>query len=175
MNSNVLEELVEALLSSIEALETDTAATLQLLRAEGIASDEKLAPHLEQARAASSVRARATRVRLQHLIASASKEEERAAKKSQEGAGEEHHGEDAAQVSKTSHTHTKATQQAAELAKRQSKDTQHSERTTEGQQSGEPGSAGQRGENGIESGRKADLQLDKDDGSSPSKTGHQAA
>jgi hypothetical protein len=59
--------ILDELFSSIEILETQTAALLQFLKDRG-ASDEQLAPYLEQAGKASSIKRRAARVRIDHLI-----------------------------------------------------------------------------------------------------------
>jgi len=67
--ANPAKEAFNDLLSHLEHLETVTGAILQFLKANGIATDEKLAPYLEQASKASDVRMRAARARLEHLFA----------------------------------------------------------------------------------------------------------
>ena len=80
-NTNIVEEILHDLFSSMEALETQNTAILQFLKDKGIATDEELASHLEQAGNASSVRWRGVRVRADYLFASAIKAAEQAADK----------------------------------------------------------------------------------------------
>jgi hypothetical protein len=80
-NTNILEEIFHDLFSSMEALETQNTAILQFLKEKGIATDEELASHLEQAGNASSVRWRGVRVRADYLFASAIKAAEQASEK----------------------------------------------------------------------------------------------
>ncbi|HTZ98426.1 MAG TPA: hypothetical protein VMB18_18635 [Terriglobales bacterium] len=69
----IVQEIADDLFPAFEALETQSAAILQFLKAKGMATDEELAPYLEQAANGSSVRWRAVRIRLEHLISSAVK------------------------------------------------------------------------------------------------------
>lgn len=69
MDDKLVRQVFEELLHSLEALDTKCAAILQFLRNKGIASDDELAAYFEQAGNASSVRWRATRVRINHLLA----------------------------------------------------------------------------------------------------------
>lgn len=80
MDENIAQELIHELFTSLEALETKNAAILSFLKAKGIATDEELAPHFEQAGNASSVRWRAARVRMDHLLSAAMKSSEQDAK-----------------------------------------------------------------------------------------------
>jgi hypothetical protein len=79
--NNVVQEILHDLFSSLEALETQSTAILQFLKDKGIATDEELAAHLEQAGNASSVRWRGVRVRADYLFASAIKAAEEATEK----------------------------------------------------------------------------------------------
>src|ERR1700674_2424856 len=80
-NTNIVQEILHDLFSSMEALETQNTAVLQFLKDKGIATDEELSSHLEQAGNASSVRWRGVRVRADYLFASAIKAAEQAAER----------------------------------------------------------------------------------------------
>jgi signal recognition particle GTPase len=62
------EELFDELFTLLEALEARNEAIAGLLKDQGIATDEKLQPYLEQAGNAASVRWRAARARMEHLF-----------------------------------------------------------------------------------------------------------
>lgn len=76
MDEKIVQEILDELFSSLEALETQSAAVLQFLKDKGIANGDELAPYLEQAGNASSVRWLAARVRIEHLLAGAMKSAE---------------------------------------------------------------------------------------------------
>src|SRR5579872_4347583 len=57
----------------MEPIETQSGALMQFLKAKGLATDEELAPFLEQAGNAANVRWRAVRVRTAALISNAMK------------------------------------------------------------------------------------------------------
>src|SRR4029077_1310671 len=78
MDEAILQQIFDELFSSLEPLETQNAALLQFLKAKSIATDEELAPYLEQAGNASNVRWRGVRVRAGALISSALKPPEQA-------------------------------------------------------------------------------------------------
>src|ERR1700693_5957569 len=80
-NNNFVQEILHDLFSSLESLETQNTAILQFLKDKGVATDEELASHLEQAGKASGVRWRGVRVRADYLFASAVKAAEQAAEK----------------------------------------------------------------------------------------------
>jgi hypothetical protein len=81
MDENLVQEILDALFSSLEGLETRTVAILQFMKDKRLATEEELAPHLEQAANASNVRWRAARVRINHLLSSAQKPPEEIAEK----------------------------------------------------------------------------------------------
>ena len=59
----------------------EAPAVLEFLKDKGLATDEELALHFEQAANASNVRWRAARVRINHLLSSALKPDEKVAEK----------------------------------------------------------------------------------------------
>lgn len=67
-NVEPLREIFDQMFALLEALETQNIAVVQFLRDEGIAADDKLAPYLERAGNASSVKWRAARARMEHLL-----------------------------------------------------------------------------------------------------------
>ena len=107
MDEKIAHELLDELLSSFEALETQSAAILQFVKAKGIATDEDLAPYFQQAAEASSVRWRAARVRINRLLSSAIKSAEPRAEKEPAQAAPK--GQQPAANTSREATHTKQT------------------------------------------------------------------
>lgn len=68
MNNDAMKEVLNELFSHLERLETQTEAILQFLKEKKRVTDKQLAPYLEQAGNASSVKWRAARVRINHLL-----------------------------------------------------------------------------------------------------------
>ncbi len=68
MDDKIAQLILDELFSSLETLETQTAAILQFLKEKGGASEEQLAPYLQQAGRASSIKRRAARVRIDYLL-----------------------------------------------------------------------------------------------------------
>src|ERR1700756_3867976 len=68
MDEKIAQLILDELFSSLENLESQTAAIMQFLKEKGGASDEQLAPYLERAGRASSIKRRAARVRLDYLL-----------------------------------------------------------------------------------------------------------
>jgi len=120
MDLQALEEVVDELVSSIEAVEAQATAAVQFLKAQGLATDEQLTPYMQQAGTASNVKWRAARLRLKRILSSAVKEEERSAKEAH-GAAEKQQVAPGPAVDdkKQPDANAKAAQQAAELAKPQ--------------------------------------------------------
>jgi chemotaxis protein histidine kinase CheA len=72
-NPEPIKEILDELFSLLEILETQNLALTQFLKDQGIATDEKLAPYLDRAGNASSVKWRAARARMQYLLSPAAK------------------------------------------------------------------------------------------------------
>jgi len=72
--SNPLKEIFEELFGLLESLEAQSMALTQFLKDQKIGNDKKLAPYLEQAGNASSVKWRAARARMEYLLAPMQKE-----------------------------------------------------------------------------------------------------
>jgi hypothetical protein len=89
MNVEIVEELLNELGSSLERLEAQQAALLQLLKDKNIVTDDQLGTYLTQSGKASSVRWRAVRVRLDSLLSAEKQKEEQLAEKNHPQAGAE--------------------------------------------------------------------------------------
>jgi len=72
-NPEPIKEILDELFSLLESLETQSLALTQFLKDQGIAADEKLAPYLDRAGNASSVKWRAARARMQYLLSPVAK------------------------------------------------------------------------------------------------------
>lgn len=73
-NVEPIKEILDELFSLLETFETQSIAIMQFLKDQGIATDEKLAPYLDSAGNASSVKWRAARARMQYLLSPIQKE-----------------------------------------------------------------------------------------------------
>jgi len=79
-NPEPIKEILDELFSLLESLETQSLALTQFLKDQGIATDEKLAPYLDRAGNASSVKWRAARARMQYLLSPVAKKTDDGAK-----------------------------------------------------------------------------------------------
>jgi hypothetical protein len=73
MDEKIVQEMLQELFSSLETLDAQGAAVLQLVRNKGLATEEEIDKSLKQAGDASSVRWLGVRVRVEHLLAAAAK------------------------------------------------------------------------------------------------------
>src|SRR5580704_15125705 len=67
--ANPIAEIFDEVFTLMEDLETRSVAVLEYMKEQGGVSDEKLAPYLDRAAAASDVRWRAARARMEHVLA----------------------------------------------------------------------------------------------------------
>jgi len=72
--SDTLKEVLSELFALLERQEANSTAVLQLLKDQGIASDQKLSTYLDQAGRASNVKWRAARMRMEYLLTPIQKE-----------------------------------------------------------------------------------------------------
>jgi hypothetical protein len=83
MDAATAKQIFDELFSSLEDAETRCMGLLEFLKGKGIATDEELAPYLEGAGRASSVRWLAARVRMEYLLSSAKSSEKNEAKETE--------------------------------------------------------------------------------------------
>ena len=76
MDEQTIKQIFDELLTSLEPLETNSVALINFIKAKGLATDEELAPFLEQAGNAANIRWLAVRVRTDALISNATKPSE---------------------------------------------------------------------------------------------------
>ena len=89
MNMGIVDQLMDEMIPSLEALETQNAAILEFLKDKNITTDEKLAPYLERAGNASNVRWRAARLRITSMLSSTMRSDEQSAKGKKEASDKE--------------------------------------------------------------------------------------
>jgi len=142
MDATITGEILNDLIPYLEALETKSTAILEFLKKEGIASDETLAPYLERAAGASSVRWLAVRVRMERLLSSVEKQTGDKKTNEQESSGESDSTEPAQTTPKQAQSDEKlqpagqetsgVNDEKAQLAVRNEPETQSAARNEEG-------------------------------------------
>jgi hypothetical protein len=85
MDPAITDEILEELSSALQRIEAQSSAILEFVKDKGIVKEKELAPYLERANAASSVRWRATRVRLERLLSGLEKRQESKEQRKEEG------------------------------------------------------------------------------------------
>ena len=76
MDRAITDEILEELSSTLRRVEAQSSAILEFVKDKGLVKEDELAPYLERANAASSVRWRATRVRLEKLFSGLEKKQQ---------------------------------------------------------------------------------------------------
>lgn len=84
MDEKLTDELIEAILSPLEAAEARSLALVRALTETGTISEEKLKPFLEEAENASEIKARGLRIRLKRVLADVVRQAENAKKEEDE-------------------------------------------------------------------------------------------
>jgi hypothetical protein len=92
MDGNPAQQAFKELLPYLETLDTQSAAILQLLKDKGLTTDEQFATYLEQAGNISNVKWLAARLRIEHLLSSIDKDND---KDKEEDAGKTKRSKDA--------------------------------------------------------------------------------
>ena len=165
-NNNFVQEIFHDLFSSMEALETQSAAVLQFLKDKGIATDEELASHLEQAGNASGVRWRGVRVRADYLFASAIMAAEQAGEKEPPKPAE--NGQEAKAAAKQS-DETETAKSAQPVATTTKSENDQPENDKAEKEKPEADEAGARAEQIVEKDVEQDRNQPVDENNRPSK------
>ena len=120
---NPLKELFDELFTLLENLETQNLAVLQFLKDQKVGTDKKLAPYLERAGNASSVKWRAARVRMEYLLSPIEKkekeQEEEKAQESEKEKSKTHQEQDAGKAPEQEKDKEPATDQDRKTDKHQ--------------------------------------------------------
>jgi len=147
MDSSIMDEILEELSSTLQRAEAQSAAILDLLRAKGIAKEDELAPYLERANDASSVRWRATRVRLAHLLSGLEKQKRQA---EEERTAWTEHGRPTHQPEKERQGEKSGEASTPKAAGVQPPEMQVSEKTQDHEQSSNPDQSSRKEKGGAE-------------------------
>ena len=76
MDPAITDEILEELSSTLQRVEAQSSAILEFVKDKGMVKEDELAAYLDRANAASSVRWRATRVRLEKLFSGLEKKQQ---------------------------------------------------------------------------------------------------
>src|SRR5579862_1529874 len=147
MDEKIVEQLLNELVSSLEDAETQSTAIMLFLKGEGIATEQKLTPYLEQAGKASDVRWRAARARMGALLHSAIKPAEPSERKPDGDGGAKKTGKDGADRAASSNNKSPAGEKPENTSPKNeksdaSKGTGDAKSTSSGKTTGDTGSKG---------------------------------
>ena len=112
MDDKIAQLILDELFSSLEIVEAQSTAILELLKEKHLASDEELARYLEQAGLASSVKRRAARARIDHLVSGITNPPKKATETESAKAEEKKGGEEKTEEEKTEEKKTEPAPQA---------------------------------------------------------------
>jgi hypothetical protein len=178
MDEKIVDQLLDELVSSLEETETQSTAIMLFLKGEGIATEQKLAPYLEQAGKASDVRWRAARARMGALLHSALKPAEPSERKPDGDGGAKKTEKDGADRTASSNNKSPAGEKPEKTSPQNeqsdaSKASGDAKSTVSGKTSGDTGSKGSsRAGNSQATGSESpsDSETSNDSNSQPDKT-----
>jgi hypothetical protein len=139
MNEEFAKEILQELISSLETLETQTAAILQFLNDKDPADKEALASYLERAGQASSIRWRGARARIDRLLSSAMNSVEKEIGKEPPKPKAAHQEEEAGREKQTGRQPENAGQEESKTKQAEQQNGRENETAAKPGQDGKPG------------------------------------